>query len=79
MRVTSHTSVLKDRLGDESGLSCSVGARSTKDPSDGLVGHSVISGNLAQGFVVFHHTAHHAGPFFRWDAVVRLTETCMLL
>jgi hypothetical protein len=40
MRITSHTSVLKDRQGDESGLSCSLVARSTKDPSDGFVGHA---------------------------------------
>ena len=40
MRVTSHTSVLKDGQGDESVLSCSVVARSTKDPSDGFVGHA---------------------------------------
>jgi hypothetical protein len=40
IRVTSHTRVLKDRQGDESGLSCSVVARSTKDPSDGFVGHT---------------------------------------
>jgi hypothetical protein len=52
----------------ENGLPCSVVVRSTKDPSDGFVGHAVISGNLAQGFVVFHDTAHHIGPFFWWDA-----------
>jgi hypothetical protein len=79
MRVTSHTSVLKDRLGDESGLSCSVVARSTKDASDGFVGHAVISGNLAQGFVVFNDAAYHARPFFRCDAIVRLTWTRRLL
>ena len=50
-----------------------------KDPSDGFVGHPIISGNLAQGFLLFHDTAHHVGPFFRWDAIVRLTWTCMLL
>ena len=54
-------------------------ARSTKDPSDGFVGHAVISGNLAQGFVVFTDTADHVGPFFRWDAMVRLTWTWTLL
>ena len=77
--ITSHTSVLTDRQGNESGLSCSVVARRTKDPSDGFVGHAVISGNLAQGFVVFHDTGYHVGPFFLWDAIVRLTWTCMLL
>ena len=75
MRVTSHTSVLKDRQGNENGLSCSVVARSTKDPSDGFVGHAVISGDLAQGFVVFNDASYHVGPFFRWDAIVRLTWT----
>ena len=79
MSVASHTSVLKDRQGDENGLSCSVVASSTKDPSDGFVGHAVISSNLAQGFVVFHDTAYHVRPFFRWDAIVRLTWTCILL
>jgi len=75
MSVTSYTSVLKDRQRNESGLSCSVVARSTKDPSDGFVGHTVISGNPTQGFVVFHDTAYHVGPFFRWDAIMRLTWT----
>ncbi len=79
MGVTYHTSVLKDMQGDENGLSCSVAARSTKDPSDGFVGHTISSGNLAQGFVVFHDTAYHVRPCFRWDAIARLTWTCMLL
>ncbi len=43
---------------NENGLSCSVVARSTKDPSDGFLRHAVIGGNLAQGFVVFHDTAY---------------------
>ena len=64
---------------DESGLSCSVVARSPKDPSDRFVGHTVISGHLAQGFVVFTDTAHHVGPFFRWDTVLRLAWTHILL
>jgi hypothetical protein len=54
-------------------------ARRTKDTPDGFVGHDVISGNLAQGFVVFNDTADHVGPLFRWDAIVRLAWTCMLL
>ena len=54
-------------------------ARSTKDASDGFVGHAVISGNLAQGFVVFNDASYHVGPFFRWDAIVRPTWTWMLL
>ncbi len=62
-----------------SGLSCSVVARSTKDTSDGFVGHAVLSGNPAQGFVVFNDTAHHVRPFFRWDAMVSLTWTRILL
>lgn len=79
MRVTSQTSILKDLQGDESSLSCSVVARIPKDPSDGFMGHAVISGNLAQGFVVFNDTAHHVGPFFRWDTVLRLSWTRILL
>ena len=44
-RVTAWVSPLtqassKTGGGDESGLSCSVVARSTKDPSDGFVGHA---------------------------------------
>jgi len=54
-------------------------ARSTKDTSDGFVGHAVLSGNLAQGFVVFNDAPYHIRPFFRWDAMVRLTWTRMLL
>ena len=54
-------------------------ARSTKDPSDGFVGHTVLSGNLAQGFMVFNDAADHIRPFFSGDAVVRLTWTRMLL
>lgn len=63
----------------ESLLSCSLLARSTKDTSDGFVGHAVISGNLAQGFVFVNEAPYHIGPFFRWDAMVRLTWTRMLL
>ena len=77
--ITSHTSVLKDRQGDESGLSCSLVARSTKDASNGFIGHAVISGNLAQGFVIFSDAAYHVRPFLLWDAMVRLTWTRMLL
>jgi hypothetical protein len=43
------------------------------------MGHAVISGNLAQGVVVFTDTAHHVGPFFRRDTVLRLTWAWMLL
>ena len=68
MRVTSQTSILKDRQGDESSLSCSVVARSPKEASDGFVGYTVISGNLAQGFMVFNDTAYYVRPFFQWDA-----------
>jgi hypothetical protein len=50
-----------------------------KDPSDGFVGHAVLSGNPAQGFVVFDDTAHYVGPFFRCDAIVRLTWARTLL
>ena len=77
--ITSHTRVFNDRQGDENDLSFSVVASSSKDPSDVFAGHAVISSNLAQGFVVLNDTAYHIGPFFRWDAIVRLTWTCMLL
>jgi hypothetical protein len=53
--------------------------RSTKETSDSFVGHAVLSGYLAQGLVVFNDTAYHVWPFFRWDAMVRLTWTRMLL
>lgn len=56
-------------------LSRSVVARSAKDTSDGFVGHAVISGNLAQGFVIFNDPPYHVWPFFHWDAMVRLTWT----
>jgi len=61
------------------GLSCSVHARSPQKTPDCLAGHAIISGNLAKGFVVLTDTAHHVRPFFRWDAMVRLTWTWMLL
>jgi hypothetical protein len=60
-------------------LSCSVVAQSTKDTSNCLVGHPIISSNLAQGFVVLTGTAHHLRPFFSRDAMLRLTWTWMLL
>lgn len=60
-------------------LSCSVVARSTKDTSNCLVGHAVIRSNLAQGFVVLKDTARYLRPFFRRDAVLRLTWAWMLL
>ncbi len=43
------------------------------------MGHVISSRNLAKGFVVLKDTAHHLWPFFRWDAMVRLTWTWMLL
>ena len=43
------------------------------------MGHAIISSNLAQGFVVLNDTEYHVRPFFRSDAIVRLTWTCMLL
>ena len=64
---------------DEALVRLSVVARRTKDASDGFVGHIVISGNPAKGFVVFNDTAHHVGPFFRWDTVLRLTWARILL
>jgi hypothetical protein len=43
------------------------------------MGHDIMSGNLAKRFVLLTNTAYHVGPFFRRDAIVRLTWTCMLL
>ncbi len=54
-------------------------ARSPQKTPDCLAGHAIISGNLAKGFVVLTDTAHHVRPFFRWDAMVKLTWTWMLL
>ena len=64
---------------NESNLSCSVVASSTKDSSDGFVGHAILSGNQAQGVVVFNDTAYHVRPFFRSDAIVRRTWPWILL
>jgi hypothetical protein len=76
-QLTQATS--KTGKGDESGLSCSFLARSTKKTPDRLVGHTVIGGHLAQGFVVLTDTAHHVRPCFKWKGMVRLTWTWMLL
>jgi hypothetical protein len=43
------------------------------------MGHPISRGNLAQGFVVFNDTADYIRPFFRWDAIVRLLWTRVLL
>ena len=43
------------------------------------MGHAVISGNLAKGFVMLTDTTHHVWPFFRWDSMLRLMWTWMLL
>jgi len=75
----SHERPQRQAERNESGLSSSVVTSNTKDTSDGFVRHAILSGNLAQGFVVFHDTAYHVGPFFRWDAIARLTWTCILL
>jgi hypothetical protein len=60
-------------------LSCSFLATSTKKTPDCLTRHAILSGNLAQGFVVLTDTAHHVGPFFRWDGMLRLMWTWTLL
>ena len=60
-------------------LSCSLLARGTKKTPDGFVGHAIISGNLAKGFVVLKDTAHDFRPFFRRDAVLRIMWAWMLL
>jgi hypothetical protein len=43
------------------------------------MGDAIMSGNLAEGFVMLTDTAHHVWPFFCWYALVRLTWTWMLL
>jgi hypothetical protein len=77
--IASHISFLKDRQRNESGLSCAFLAGSTKKTPDCLAGYAIRSGNLAKRFVMLTHTAYHIRPFFRWDAIVRLTWTWMLL
>jgi hypothetical protein len=54
-------------------------AGSTKKTPDCLMGHAVISGNLAKGFVVLKDAAQHLRPFFSGDAVLRLMLSWMLL
>jgi hypothetical protein len=77
--LISHKCPQRQAGGNERDLSCAFLARSTQNTPDCLVGHAVISSNLAQGFVVLKDTAHHVGPFFRRDAVLRLTWAWMLL
>ena len=43
------------------------------------MGYTILSGNLAKRFVMLTDTAHHVWPFFRWDAMMRLTWTRVLL
>jgi hypothetical protein len=38
-----------------------------------------MSGDLAKRFVILTDTAYHIGPFFWWDAMMRLTWTWVLL
>ena len=46
---------------------------SAKHTPDCLIRHAVISGNLAKGFMILTDTVHRLRPFFRRDAVLRLT------
>ena len=64
---------------NESGLSCALHVRSTQKTPDCLRGHAIMSGNLTKRFVLLTDTAHYVWPFFRWDAMLRLTRTWMLL
>jgi hypothetical protein len=64
---------------NERSLSCAFLASSPQKTPDCLARDAIGSGNLAKGFVVFKDTAHHVRPFFRWDGMVRLTWTWMLL
>ena len=43
------------------------------------MGDTILSGNLAKGFVLLTDTTHHIWPFFRWDSILRLMWTWMLL
>lgn len=43
------------------------------------MGHAIMSGNLAQGFMLLTDTAYHVGPCFNWNSMLRLTWTCMLM
>ena len=43
------------------------------------MGDAIMSGNLAEGFVMLTDTAHHVWPFFCWNAMVRLMWPWMLL
>ena len=52
---------------------------SAKKTPDCLSGYAIPGGNLAKRFVVLRDTAHHIWPFFRWDGMVRLPWTWMLL
>jgi hypothetical protein len=69
----------KTGRGNEKGLPCSFLARSTKKTPDCLAGHAISSGNLAKRFLVLKNPAHHIQPFFRWNAMLRLMWTWMLL
>jgi hypothetical protein len=75
----SHKRSQRRTAGKKSGLSCPSLVRSTKNAPDCLMGNAIMSGNLAKRFVILTDTAHHIWPFFRWDAIVRLTWTRMLL
>ena len=67
------------QAGGMRGLSCTFLASSTKKTPDCLARHAIRSGNLTKWFMVLKDTAHHVGPFFRWDAMMRLTWTWTLL
>ena len=41
--------------------------------------HAVMSGHLAKRFVILTDTAYYIGPFFCWNAMVRLMWPWMLL
>ena len=65
--------------GNESILSCSFLVRSMQKTPDCLMGHAIVSGHLAQGFVLLTDTVYHVWPCFRWDGMLRPLWTCMLL
>ena len=79
LRVTSHPSVLKDRQGMKT-FYPALWLREVRRVRLMVSWDTrVPTGNLAHGFVLFNDAAYHVGPCFRWDAIVRLTWTCMLL
>jgi len=75
----SHNRLQRQAGENKSGLSYASLARSTMKTPDCLMGHAIVSGHLAQGFVLLTDTVYHVWPCFRWDGMLRPLWTCMLL